>query len=158
MKTLLAATALVLLIAPSANAREFSELLSVLGRPVMEASASRVDAASAPWDKATIDLRLTALIDIGGRQLGDKAASMMRAAADLSEQKADAFAESIANALGDLPAGSTATARCAPGAPLVIRANGRALAESDAETGKAFCAAWFSSHGSASLRQELGLR
>ena len=60
MKTLVATT-LVLLIASSALARESSEIISVLGRPVMEVHASRADdgPAPAPWDKATIDLRLT---------------------------------------------------------------------------------------------------
>jgi hypothetical protein len=159
MKTLVATT-LVLLIASSALARESSEIISVLGRPVMEAHASRADAgpAPAPWNNATIDLRLTALIDIKGRQLGEKAASMMRAATDLTESKANAFAESIATALGDLPAGSSATVRCAPEAPLTIRANGKILSENDSETIRAFCAAWFSSQGSAALRKDLGLK
>ena len=71
--------------------REASTILSVLGQPVMAATASSTADSPSAWDKADIQLTLRPLMRIEGRQLAWNASKRMQDEAGLSLEKADRF-------------------------------------------------------------------
>ena len=138
--------------------RQAVSTLTVLGRPVIAARASSGAALGQDWSTAAIELKLTALVDLEGRQLARQAGDRMRSEEGLSEEKASQFEEIVAASFRRLATGSTMRASCSPGKSLVFRSEAKTLPVSDADTARAFCAICFSPSGDSALRKGLGLK
>lgn len=140
----------------SASAQSASQTISFLGMPVLRAHATALWVET-EWERATLSLRITALVDLGDRRLGAEAARRMVSDAGLDKERADRFEKVLAD-LGDMPKGQTLSAVCAPKRALIIEGASKLVRIDDAQTAHAFCSIWFSTSGDEALRLGLGLR
>lgn len=144
--------------AQDGKAVEARATITAFGSPVLEVRAAMDAPAVGDWDKAVVEIKILALVQLQGSTIASQAASRMRSGFGLVEEKAQRFEDGLAHLLGSIPAGGAMSARCAPGSRLTVVFAGKALEVGDEQTGRAFCGMWLSTSGQAELRAGLGFK